>query len=85
MESLKGELTRAQQDALTKLSGEWREKRRVKLVLRTPGGYGFSPMNEQGEVMSVDAFNQYSPKKNKIVSNKSWRTWKHACVKWHEG
>lgn len=56
MELLKGELTRAQQDALSGLAGEG-EKKGVKLVLRTPGGYGFSPMNDQGEVMSVDDFN----------------------------
>ncbi len=56
MELLKGELGKAQQDALTGLAGEG-EKKGVKLVLRTPGGYGFSPMNEQGEVMSVDDFN----------------------------
>jgi lon-related putative ATP-dependent protease len=61
MESLKGELTRAQQNALTSLASDG-EKKGVKLVLRTPGGYGFSPMNEQGEVMSINAFNQL-PKK----------------------
>ncbi|MDF3030936.1 MAG: ATP-binding protein [Moraxellaceae bacterium] len=61
MELLKGELTRAQQDALASLATEG-EKKGVKLVLRTPGGYGFSPMNEQGEVMSVDDFNAL-PKK----------------------
>lgn len=56
MEGLKGELTHAQQDALAKVATEG-EKKGVKLVLRTPGGYGFSPMNEQGEVMSVQEFN----------------------------
>ena len=61
MESLKGELTRAQQNALTSLASDG-EKKGVKLVLRTPGGDGFSPMNEQGEVMSINAFNQL-PKK----------------------
>lgn len=61
MELLKGELTKAQQDALSGLAGEG-EKKGVKLVLRTPGGYGFSPMNDQGEVMSVDDFNAL-PKK----------------------
>ncbi|MDI1301145.1 MAG: ATP-binding protein [bacterium] len=61
MESLKGELTKAQQDAIANLSSEG-EKKGVKLVLRTPGGYGFSPMNDAGEVMSVDAFNAL-PKK----------------------
>lgn len=61
MELLKGELTRAQQDALSGLAGEG-EKKGVKLVLRTPGGYGFSPMNDQGEVMSVEDFNAL-PKK----------------------
>lgn len=61
MELLKGELSRAQQEALSGLAGEG-EKQGVKLVLRTPGGYGFSPMNEQGEVMSVDSFNAL-PKK----------------------
>lgn len=61
MELLKGELSRAQQEALSGLAGEG-EKKGVKLVLRTPGGYGFSPMNPQGEVMSVDDFNAL-PKK----------------------
>ncbi len=61
MESLKGELTRAQQEALSSVAAEG-EKKGVKLVLRTPGGYGFSPMNEQGEVMSVDAFNELTKK-----------------------
>ncbi|MDP2226902.1 MAG: AAA family ATPase [Moraxellaceae bacterium] len=61
MESLKGELSRAQQDALSSLAQEG-EKKGVKLVLRTPGGYGFSPMNEQGEVMSVEAFNTLAKK-----------------------
>lgn len=61
MESLKGELTKAQQDALAGLAGDG-EKKGVKLVLRTPGGYGFSPMNDAGEVMSVDVFNAL-PKK----------------------
>lgn len=61
MELLKGELSRAQQDALSGLAGEG-EKKGVKLVLRTPGGYGFSPMNDQGEVMSVEDFNAL-PKK----------------------
>lgn len=55
MESLKGELSRTQQNALSGLAADG-EKKGVKLVLRTPGGYGFSPMNEQGEVMSVEAF-----------------------------
>lgn len=58
-ESLKGELTRVQQDALTQLAAIG-EKQGVKLVLRTPGGYGFSPMAENGEVMSVEAFSQLS-------------------------
>lgn len=62
MEGLKGELTRAQQDALAKVATDG-EKRGVKLVLRTPGGYGFSPMNDQGEVMSVQDFNAL-PKKD---------------------
>ncbi|MDF2445942.1 MAG: putative ATP-dependent protease [Moraxellaceae bacterium] len=61
MELLKGELSRAQQEALSGLAGDG-EKQGVKLVLRTPGGYGFSPMNDQGEVMSVEAFNKL-PKK----------------------
>jgi len=59
MEELKGELTRAQQDALSRVAADG-EKKGVKLVLRTPGGYGFSPMNDQGEVMSVDVFNELS-------------------------
>lgn len=58
-ESLKGELTRVQQDALTQLAAIG-EKQGVKLVLRTPGGYGFSPMAENGEVMSIEAFSQLS-------------------------
>ncbi len=61
MELLKGELGKTQQDALTGLAGEG-EKKGVKLVLRTPGGYGFSPMNGEGEVMSVEDFNAL-PKK----------------------
>ncbi|MES2918189.1 MAG: ATP-binding protein [Pseudomonadota bacterium] len=55
MELLKGELSRAQQDALSGLAAEG-EKKGVKLVLRTPGGYGFSPMNAASEVMSLDDF-----------------------------
>ncbi|MFZ5561930.1 MAG: Lon protease family protein [Pseudomonadota bacterium] len=61
MELLKGELSRAQQEALSGLAGAG-EKKGVKLVLRTPGGYGFSPMNAQGEVMGVEDFNAL-PKK----------------------
>ncbi|HEX6590576.1 MAG TPA: ATP-binding protein [Moraxellaceae bacterium] len=61
MEPLKGELGKTQQDALSGLATEG-EKKGVKLVLRTPGGYGFSPMNDQGEVMSVEDFNAL-PKK----------------------
>lgn len=56
-ESLKGELTRVQQDALTQLAAIG-EKQGVKLVLRTPGGYGFSPMAESGEVLGVEEFNK---------------------------
>lgn len=61
MESLKGELSQAQQEALSGLSAEG-EGKGVKLVLRTPGGYGFSPMNAQGEVMSIEDFNALSKK-----------------------
>lgn len=61
MELLKGELSRAQQEALSGLAAEG-EKKGVKLVLRTPGGYGFSPMNAAGEVMSVEDFG-HVPKK----------------------
>lgn len=68
MEELKGELNRVQQDALAKVAGEG-EKRGVKLVLRTPGGYGFSPMNEQGEVMSVEAFNSLSKREQQQLKN----------------
>ncbi len=57
VESLKGELTQAQQTALQELSAEG-EKRGLKLVLRTPGGHGFSPINDKGEVMSVQEFNE---------------------------
>ncbi len=58
-ESLKGELSRVQQDALAQLA-QIGEKQGVKLVLRTPGGYGFSPMAENGEVLGIDAFNKLS-------------------------
>lgn len=61
METLKGELSRAQQNSLAKLAQEG-EKKGVKLVLRTPGGYGFSPMSEGGDVMSVQAFNDLARK-----------------------
>lgn len=64
MEGLKGELSRAQQELLSELAVQG-EKKGVKLVLRTPGGYGFSPMNAEGEVMSVDAFNTL-PKKEQV-------------------
>ncbi len=56
IESLKGELSQAQQRLLAELSQRG-EAQRVKLVLRTPGGYGFAPMNQAGEVMGVDEFN----------------------------
>lgn len=56
-ESLKGELSRVQQDALSQLAAIG-EKQGVKLVLRTPGGYGFSPMSETGDVLSVESFNK---------------------------
>lgn len=56
-ESLKGELTRVQQDALAQLAAIG-EKQGVKLVLRTPGGYGFSPMADNGEVMALEVFNK---------------------------
>ena len=68
MEELKGELTRAQQDALSRVAGDG-EKKGVKLVLRTPGGYGFSPMNDQGEVMSVDVFNELSKREQQRLKN----------------
>ena len=55
MEGLKGELSRTQQGQLSELA-QAGEKKKLKLVLRTPGGYGFSPMNEAGEVMSVEEF-----------------------------
>lgn len=61
MELLKGELSRTQQDALSGVAAEG-EKKSVKLVLRTPGGYGFSPMNVQGEVMSVEDFGALTKK-----------------------
>lgn len=56
VEMLKGELTQAQQTALQELANDG-EKRGLKLVLRTPGGHGFSPINAEGEVMSVQDFN----------------------------
>ncbi len=61
MENLKGELSKAQQDLLSELA-QAGEKKKVKLVLRTPGGYGFSPMNDEGEVMGVEEFNALSKK-----------------------
>lgn len=61
MEGLKGELSRAQQESLSEIAAQG-EKKGVKLVLRTPGGYGFSPMTADGEVMSVEAFNAISKK-----------------------
>ncbi|RZU37066.1 lon-related putative ATP-dependent protease [Fluviicoccus keumensis] len=60
VESLKGELTTAQQNALQELANEG-EKRGLKLVLRTPGGHGFSPVNDKGEVMNVEEFNTLPP------------------------
>jgi len=60
VEMLKGELTQAQQTALQELAQEG-EKRHLKLLLRTPGGHGFSPIGDDGEVMSVEAFNALSP------------------------
>ena len=54
-EHLKGELSRVQQDALAQLAAI-AEKQGIKLVLRTPGGYGFSPMTEAGEVMAMEDF-----------------------------
>ncbi|WP_022956236.1 ATP-binding protein [Perlucidibaca piscinae] len=59
-EGLKGELARVQQDALTQLAAI-AEKQGVKLVLRTPGGYGFSPMAENGDVMAMEAMSQLPP------------------------
>lgn len=59
VETLKGALTQAQQQALQELAQEG-EKRGLKLVLRTPGGYGFSPINAEGEVLGVEAFNALS-------------------------
>ena len=60
VEMLKGQLTNAQQVALQELAVEG-EKRHLKLVLRTPGGHGFSPINAEGEVMSIEAFNALLP------------------------
>lgn len=59
VEMLKGELSKAQQTALQELALEG-EKHQLKLVLRTPGGQGFSPMGDDGEVMSVEAFKALS-------------------------
>ncbi len=59
VEGLKSALTLAQQDALQDLALE-AEKRSLKLVLRTPGGHGFSPISAEGEVMNIDAFNALS-------------------------
>jgi len=56
VEGLKATLTQAQQDELQDLALE-AEKRQLKLVLRTPGGHGFSPTTPEGEVMNIDAFN----------------------------
>ena len=59
VEGLKATLTQAQQDELQDLALE-AEKRQLKLVLRTPGGHGFSPITAEGEVMNIDAFNALS-------------------------
>ncbi len=56
VEGLKAALTQEQQDALHDLAQD-AEKRGLKLVLRTPGGHGFSPLTPEGEVMNIDAFN----------------------------
>ncbi len=69
IEGLKGALSRSQQKLLTELSQEG-ERQQVKLVLRTPGGYGFAPMNEAGEVMGVDEFNAL-PRKNQSQLRKA--------------
>ncbi len=58
-DSLKQQITRAQQDALAQLT-RIGEKQGVKLVLRTPGGYGFSPMDAAGEAMTEEAHNKLS-------------------------
>jgi len=59
VEGLKAGLAQEQQDALHDLAQD-AEKRGLKLVLRTPGGHGFSPLNADGEVMNLDAFNALS-------------------------
>jgi septin family protein len=56
VERLKSNTNQAQQTELQELALE-AEKRQLKLVLRTQGGHGFSPMNAEGEVMNIDAFN----------------------------
>ncbi len=61
IEGLKGELSRTQQSQLSELA-QAGEKKKLKLVLRTPGGYGFSPMNEAGEVMSLEEFGALTKK-----------------------
>ena len=58
-DSLKLQITRAQQDALAQLT-RIGEKQGVKLILRTPGGYGFSPMDAAGEAMTEDAHSKLS-------------------------
>ena len=58
-DSLKLQITRAQQDALAQLT-RIGEKQGVKLILRTPGGYGFSPMDATGEAMTEDAHSKLS-------------------------
>lgn len=53
-DSLKVKITTVQQEALAQLS-RIAEKQGLKLVLRTPGGYGFSPMDASGEAMTEEA------------------------------
>jgi len=58
-DSLKASLTRTQQDALTQLAAMG-ERKGVKLVLRTPGGYGFVAMAGNGDPMPDSDFKELS-------------------------
>jgi lon-related putative ATP-dependent protease len=65
-ESLKSKITRVQQDALAQL-GRLGEKQGLKLVLRTPGGYGFSPMDANSDVMTEDAHSKLPSEQRGLI------------------
>ncbi|MFP5440717.1 MAG: Lon protease family protein [Gammaproteobacteria bacterium] len=58
VELLKGELLKEQQAALTEIAGE-AEKRSLKMVLNTPGGYSFMPVDGE-EMIEPDRFKKLS-------------------------